>query len=56
MYCRLPGNGEAIRLVDTVGTSACRQSQPGTAMDYRVISVHSPFTPVPPHGGGMGCR
>ena len=56
MYRHLLGNGVAIRLVGTVGTSACRQSPPRTAMDYRVISVHSRFTPVPLLGGGVGCR
>jgi hypothetical protein len=55
VYRRLQDNGEPVGLADTVGTSACRQSPPETGMDYRVISIHTRFTPVPPPAGGVEC-
>jgi hypothetical protein len=55
VYRHLQDNGEPVGLADTAGTSACRQSPPGIRVDYRVISIHTRFTPVPPPAGGVEC-
>jgi hypothetical protein len=44
-----------VGLVGAAGTGSHRQTPPRMAMDYRVISDHTPFTPFPLPWRGAEC-